>query len=140
MSSHQALGRVLVVDDDPAVTEMLSLVLGHYGFDVTCRATLADGRAAATDHAGPVLLDLALPDGPGLELLRELARRGQANSVTVISGTPSQDELRKAESLRPRKVLRKPFDVLSVIQDLRAACEAFMPRPAAQPAPAALRW
>lgn len=138
--STQALGRVLVVDDDPAVTEMLSLVLGHYGFDVTCRATLADGRAAAADHAGPVLLDLGLPDGHGLDLLRELARRGRADSVMVISGTPSQDELRKAESLRPRKVLRKPLDVLSVIHDLRAACEAFMPKAAPQARAEALRW
>ena len=65
--------RVLVVEDDDRVARGLLTALRHAGYEVHRVATAADALRAAP--ADVVLLDLGLPDGDGLDVLRELRHR-----------------------------------------------------------------
>jgi two-component system OmpR family response regulator len=78
-----AQARILVVDDEPAITELLSTALRYMGYDVTTAASgFAALDAAANSAPDLVILDVMLPDLDGFEVCRRL--RDQRDFVPVI--------------------------------------------------------
>jgi FixJ family two-component response regulator len=81
-------GEIYVVDDDPVVRELLSLLLSQEGYEV---AFFADGSVllAANRHRQPVciFLDLNIPGQSGLDVLKKLRAEGHSTPVIMISGT-----------------------------------------------------
>ncbi|MBS1110730.1 MAG: kdpE, partial [Anaeromyxobacteraceae bacterium] len=64
---------VLVVEDEPQMRRFLRASLGAEGYRVREAWTVADGvREAAAEHPDAILLDLGLPDGDGLDLVRRI--------------------------------------------------------------------
>lgn len=84
--------RVLVVDDEADLRELLELTLLKMGLDVDSAATLAEARAllAGTEYQ-LVLTDMRLPDGLGLELVREIAAACKNTPVAVVTAFGSAD-------------------------------------------------
>ena len=84
--------RLLIIEDDAALGQMLALHFGDHGYSVvratTCRAGLECARAEATDL---VLLDQHLPDGTGLSLLVELRRDDPDLPVIMMTGMHDLD-------------------------------------------------
>jgi two-component system, OmpR family, phosphate regulon response regulator PhoB len=84
---------VLVVEDEPAIREMLVFSLERSGYSVT---PAADGQAARTAiadrHPDVVLMDWMLPDLSGLELTRQLKRDPSTREIPVIMLTARADE------------------------------------------------
>ncbi len=79
-----AAGRILLVEDDPTIGEILTASLRSHAHDVVWERTGGDGIArAATAHVDLVLLDLGLPDLDGVEVCRQL-RRSQPGCVLVM--------------------------------------------------------
>jgi len=109
---------ILLIEDDPAQRLLLAAYLRQANFQVEEAGTLAQGRALATAvHPSLVLLDLNLPDGDGLDLARELIRRG--TSVFVVTSRP-KDRLLALE-LGAVDFVEKPYDpreLLARIQNL----------------------
>ena len=102
-----------MVDDEPHIGLLLRPHLERLGYAVSLARTLADARAAFGDRAAPLdamLLDLHLPDGSGLELLRELRARTATRAFPVIVLTAEGEErvLQEAEELGAG-LLTKPF-------------------------------
>jgi len=103
-----------VVDDEPHIGLLLRPHLERLGYAVSLARTLADARAAFDDQTGApldaMLLDLHLPDGSGLELLRELRARTATRAFPVIVLTAEGEErvLQEAENLGAG-LLTKPF-------------------------------
>lgn len=102
--------RVLVVDDEPAILATLkkALSLEGHAIDVAGGLQLARERLAKQTYDA-VLLDVALPDGDGVELLEEL--RGDGNDVVVVmmSGHASIDVAVRATRLGALDFLEKPL-------------------------------
>ena len=90
---------ILIIDDDAAVRRSLELHLKGRGLAVHSAGNLADGRDL-WDREDPdlVILDLMLPDGEGMDLLRE--HEGEAGSAKVIMITGHQDMERASEAIR----------------------------------------
>jgi len=89
---RRAMARVLVVEDDPIVAEVVSSYLTRAGHDVRSAATVAAAvRAAAQQPPDVVVLDVMLPDGTGLELCTRL-RRDTGCAVIVLSALGSSDD------------------------------------------------
>jgi signal transduction histidine kinase/CheY-like chemotaxis protein len=124
------LGRVLVVDDDPAAQLALSEALTAVGFRVTLAADGAAGLAAARlDPPDAILLDVALGPGPdGWEVLRQLQVGGLGRiPVIVLSGVVGNDARTHALQLGAVGFYRKPLDLAAVQESVRqlvAACAA----------------
>ena len=102
-----------MVDDEPHIGLLLRPHLERLGYAVSLARTLADARAAFGDRAAPLdamLLDLHLPDGSGLELLRELRASTATRAFPVIVLTAEGEErvLQEAEELGAG-LLTKPF-------------------------------
>ncbi len=78
--------RLLAVEDEQELSELVKANLGRHGFAVDLAATLADAQACLKTTAYDViLLDLQLPDGDGLELLRAVRQSGRTIPVIAVT-------------------------------------------------------
>ena len=111
--------RVLVVDDQPAIREMLTAFLAGRGYQVEAAS---DGEEALelmrAYRPDVVLLDMELPDRNGLDVLRTLRNEGIDTRVIGLSGYESAGELFAADALAlgASHFLTKPVD-LHVIEN-----------------------
>ncbi|MGQ9588845.1 MAG: sigma-54-dependent transcriptional regulator [Planctomycetota bacterium] len=103
--------KILIVDDDRAILRTLALHLeGKH--EARTALTLAEGRAALRE--GPndlILLDLKLPDGTGLDLLRELREAGDLTPVLLITGCGELEAAIDAMKEGAADYIRKPIDL-----------------------------
>ena len=107
--------RLLVIDDEREIGEFIRTVAEDMGFDVTVTAS-ADEFQAAYESFAPthIMLDIVMPDIDGIELLRDLAKRGCQAKVLVMSGysekyLDSAQKLSDAYGLRNIDRLTKPI-------------------------------
>src|SRR5476649_1661532 len=90
--SMSASPRVLVVDDEADLRELLEITLLKMGLDVDSAATLAEARAFLPRHDyALVLTDMRLPDGLGLELVREVCAAHKNTPIAVVTAFGSAD-------------------------------------------------
>lgn len=115
---HDGHVKVLVVEDDPAISGPLVEGLVRNGFEVDHVAYASQVVAAAAD-ADVVILDLGLPDGDGLEVLRELRR---TSDVPVIIATARGEETDRIVGLElgSDDYVVKPFSVRELAARVRA--------------------
>lgn len=105
--------RVLLVDDEPTVCEVLELVLQPQGFETvsveSCAAARAEVRRAGFVAA---LIDKNLPDGSGVELLEELRGAVPDTALLIMTGYSSFDTAVMAMRMGASDYLVKPFATL----------------------------
>ncbi|QIS40802.1 response regulator transcription factor [Clavibacter capsici] len=112
--------RVLVVDEEAPITQLLSLALRMEGWDVrvvdTGRAAI---EAAIGDAPDAILLDMMLPDISGVEVVAELRRAGVATPVLFLTGRDSLEDRLAAFGAGADDYVTKPFGLEEVVQTLR---------------------
>jgi DNA-binding NtrC family response regulator len=100
--SQQALstrGRILVVDDEPDIREMLEVLLGNEGYSVELAPNATEGlRLLETHGYDLVLLDLMLPDRSGMDVLREVRQRDRQTPIFMLTAYGSVE--RAVEALK----------------------------------------
>jgi CheY-like chemotaxis protein len=103
--------RVLVIDDDPSVREVVRYLLASFGYD--CQ-TAADGARglARFDQGGwdIVVTDLAMPEMSGWEVAEAIRRRSSTTPIVLITGMIDSEVMRRADE-RGLPVVPKPFRV-----------------------------
>jgi len=100
----------LVVDDDGRFRESLGLLVAREGFEVRQAANLAEARRRLAEApADVVLVDLGLPDGDGLELLRD-ERIAASSEIVLLTGNASVESAVQALRDGARDYLTKPLD------------------------------
>ncbi len=90
------MAKVLIVDDDSMMCQVLSKMLSRMGHTAECAGTLAEGRSRLHEEENDlVLLDVNLPDGSGLDLLSEIGQISLSPEVIIITaqGDPDGAEL-----------------------------------------------
>lgn len=110
---------VLLVEDDPAISEPLARALGREGYEVRAHGT---GRGALGEIIGAdlVILDLGLPDMDGLDVAREI--RSQGSSVPIVVLTARTDEVDMVVGLDAGAddYVTKPFRLAELLARVRA--------------------
>jgi len=107
--------KVLLLEDDVAVSKAIATVLGRNGHDVKSAGT---AEAAATllgdGDFDLAIIDIGLPDRSGIEVLQEIKQRDESQPVIVISGGGQEMPLEVTASLAEARgadtILVKPFD------------------------------
>jgi len=130
--------RILVVDDEADLRELLEITLLKMGLDVDSAATVREARAllAAKDYA-LVLTDMRLPDGLGLELVREIAAEHRSTPVAVITAYGSAENAVVALKAGAFDYVSKPVVLDELRTMVRSALKLSEPGAgAAVPAPA----
>ena len=116
---------ILVVEDEPALLEILSDMLERFDYDVRLAGTAADAYAlAAAERPNAILLDINLPDATGTQTLDEL--RVLRPDVPIIIVTANADEGLARETLTRGAFdyVFKPFDMDRIGQVLEAALDS----------------
>jgi DNA-binding response OmpR family regulator len=106
---------ILCVEDDPKILYNNSRALAQNGYKVMAAANLAQARELLADHAPDgIVLDIMLPDGNGLEYLRELREQGNAVPVLMLTAWNTSADIAKGLDFGADDYIGKPFayDVL----------------------------
>jgi two-component system OmpR family response regulator len=128
--------RVLVVDDEPNIVDLLRMALRFHGFDVltatTGRAALELAVAARPDL---MILDVMLPDIDGFEICRRLRADGHPVPVVYLSARNAHRDKIAGLTYGGDDYVTKPFAVDELLARVRAVLRRTSPPPA-EPAPA----
>lgn len=113
-------GRVLVIEDEPNITEAISFILSRDGWDVACHADGATALEVIRETAPDLLiLDVMLPGQSGYDILRELRAAPATRDlpVLVLTARSQQPDRDLAARLGASRFMSKPF----ANADIRAA-------------------
>ena len=118
--------RILVVDDESNIRELLDEILSEEGYDVTTAADAENARAARKERTYDLtLLDIWMPDTDGISLLKEWAEGGSLGPVVIMSGHGTVDTAVEATRLGALDFIEKP---ISLTKLLRTVEKALAPR------------
>ena len=112
LEEGRGVKRILIVDDEQSMREMLAILLKKEGLDVRSAGSRAE--AAAALRQGPVdlvLTDVKLPDGDGLEILRHVKAASPETAVVVMTAYGTTEMAVAARKLGAEAYILKPFDV-----------------------------
>ena len=104
--------RLLVVDDEPDLRTLYELTLLREGYHVDSAASVAEAWAQLRQQAySAVISDMRLPDGTGLDLLRQLEQAGRSERIIVITAYGSTENAVEALKAGAFDYLTKPVDL-----------------------------
>ena len=113
--------RLLVVEDERRIAEMLQAGLGRAGFVVDAVGLADDARVAlAVTPYDAAILDLGLPDGDGLDLLAEIRARGDRVPILVLTARDALESRVGGLDAGADDYLVKPFAMAELVARLKA--------------------
>jgi two-component system OmpR family response regulator len=112
--------RVLVVEDHEATRNLLRALFRRVGWEVSAAATVADALALLAQPPPPdgLVLDLMLPDGDGVVVLRKVRTDGLPTRVAVCTGTHDPARIAALRALAAAAFFPKPIDFAAVCRAL----------------------
>ena len=115
------LQRILVVDDEPSISELISTSLRFVGFDVRTAANGAQALSMAEEfkpHA--MVLDVMLPDLDGFEVCKMIRNEGVDTGVLFLTAKDGMEDKVKGLTLGGDDYMTKPFSLEELVARLRA--------------------
>lgn len=120
------LNRVLVVDDEPDIRELIDLTLSRMGLAADCAGSVAEAKAYLAEGGYQLCLtDMRLPDGEGLEVVRYVAEHAGETPVAVITAFGSTENAVAALKAGAFDYLSKPVG----LDQLRALVKSALQLP-----------
>src|SRR5947199_6784938 len=117
-----ATGSILIIDDEAAIRESLETLLAIEGYSVETARTAEEGLAMlAASPRDLVLLDFALPDRNGLDVLQEIRERDPGLPVIMITAYGTVENAVKAIQAGATNFIQKPWDNEKLLADVRAS-------------------
>jgi DNA-binding NtrC family response regulator len=115
--------RILVVDDDPVMLDLMEDLLSHEGYEVLREGSGESALATvATRIPRAAIVDLILPGMDGVHLIQSLESRVPMTAAILITGYHHHPRLDAARRIGIRTVLSKPARLETVLRAVREAC------------------
>jgi two-component system OmpR family response regulator len=113
--------RVLVVDDEESITDLLGMALRYEGFEVDVAHTGRQALKAASERRPHLMvLDVMLPDVDGFEVTRRLASRGEKVPILFLTARDATEDKVRGLTLGGDDYLTKPFSLEELVARVRA--------------------
>ena len=119
MSYDEAVIRVLLAEDDPAIAEPLARALTREGYDVRVQGT-GQGAIDGASDVDLVVLDLGLPDMDGLDVARAIRSQGLTTPVLVLTARADEVDLVVGLDAGADDYVTKPFRLAELLARVRA--------------------
>ena len=113
--------RILVVDDEPSISDLISTSLRFVGFEVRTAATGSQALAVAEEfkpHA--IILDVMLPDQDGFEVCRQIRNEGVTVGVLFLTAKDGMEDKVAGLTIGGDDYMTKPFSLEELVARLRA--------------------
>ena len=128
MKAVTASARLLVVDDEATILELLSGSLRLAGFEVVTAASGAEAvQAAASSRPDLVLLDVMMPDGDGFEALRRIRSQGSEVPVIFLTARDEVTDRVRGFDVGGDDYVTKPFSLDELLGRIRAVLKRTRP-------------
>lgn len=111
--------RVLLVEDDPAISEPLARAFGREGYEVRSHGT-ANGALTEVADADLVVLDLGLPDMDGLDVAREIRKLGLEMPILILTARTDEADMVIGLDAGADDYVTKPFRLAELLARIRA--------------------
>ena len=111
--------RIVLVEDDPTISEPLTRALGREGYDVQWHGTGAGGVGGAED-ADLVILDLGLPDIDGVDVARRIRDKGLQVPILMLTARADEVDLVVGLDAGADDYVTKPFRLAELLARVRA--------------------
>ena len=119
---ESANGSILIIDDEAAIRESLETLLAIEGYNVEAARSAEEGLAMlAASPRDLVLLDFALPDRNGIDVLEEIRDRDPGLPVIMITAYGTVENAVKAIQAGATNFIQKPWDNEKLLADVRAS-------------------
>lgn len=113
--------RLLVVDDDVEVLNIMQRSLERAGFQVLAAPTAQEARdILGKEKPHLILVDLALPDDSGIDLIREICSTPEAPPIIIVTGNPSVSTAAEGMQLGARNYLTKPVSPNELVEAVKS--------------------
>ena len=103
---------ILVVDDEPAISQLLTILLGSHGYTTKVAVTGREALEYTSSHIDLILLDMLLPDSQGMKICQQLKSNAQTKDIPIIMISGQHNKADRIESLYlgAEDYLTKPFE------------------------------
>ena len=130
LNAKPTRGAILIVDDEPAVAEMLRDIFMAQGYAVDGASNGGDAlMLASLSRPDAIILDIKLPDTTGAEVLARLQEFDASIPVVMLSGSDDEDQARALLKSGAMDYIRKPFQFDQLLQAVSLAVEVGKGRP-----------
>jgi DNA-binding response OmpR family regulator len=116
--NESARPRLLLVEDDWSTHTALRKILVKLGWEVHSAMTVSGGLALLHLNPQAIILDLMLPDGDGMDVLRRVRDENHPAKVAVTTGIEDRARLEEIRRLAPDALLRKPLELKDLLRVL----------------------
>lgn len=119
---------VLIIEDDATIARFVELELKHAGYDVIRAADGPSGLSVLDrDQLDMVILDLMLPDMDGIEVAREIRRRGRDLPILMLTARAETHDVVVGFDAGADDYMRKPFEIPELLSRVRALLKRTRP-------------
>lgn len=127
MASPQR-ARILVVDDERYLAELVSTALRYEGFETHIAGSVAEARMAVADvDPDLMVLDIGLPDGSGVDLCRDLRAAGRTVSVLFLTARDATEDKVAGLTVGGDDYVTKPFSLEELVARVRSVLRRAAP-------------
>jgi len=124
MSKSDYIGKILIVDDEESMREMLDIMLSKVGYEVSCACSYGEAlKFIQGDNFDLVVSDIKMPDSSGLELLKKIRSMNPDLPVIIITAYASLDSALVALREGAFDYINKPFEVNQIKFSIKRALE-----------------
>ena len=112
------MGRILIVDDEPAIRDCIGLALRRQGHETLLAENIAQGMALATEFVPDVIIsDICMEGGDGFEFLRAVRSNGKTGAIPfiIVTGHPDQEGMMQGFEHAADDYLSKPLSLGSLL-------------------------
>ncbi len=109
------MAKILIIDDEENIRSSLTSALERRGHDIVTAENIDRGRRYCEADFDLIFLDVMLPDGNGLDLLKEILERDQKRAVVMISGHADVDMAVEAIKSGAYDFIEKPLSLDRVL-------------------------
>jgi len=118
--------RVLVVDDESNITDLVTMALRYEGFQVESATTARQAREAVLDrHPDLIVLDVGLPDEDGFSLTQRLVAEGHWVPVLFLTARDATEEKVRGLTVGGDDYVTKPFGIEELVARIRAVLRRY---------------
>jgi two-component system, OmpR family, response regulator len=128
MRAMEDLTRILVVDDERPITDLVSMALRYEGFAVQTAATARDARAAVMEfRPSLVVLDVGLPDEDGFAFVQRLVADGMKVPVIFLTARDATEDKVRGLTVGGDDYVTKPFSIEELVARIRVVLRRHQP-------------
>ena len=128
MRAMEDLTRILVVDDERPITDLVSMALRYEGFAVQTAATARDARSAVMEfRPALVVLDVGLPDEDGFAFVQRLVADGMKVPVIFLTARDATEDKVRGLTVGGDDYVTKPFSIEELVARIRVVLRRHQP-------------